>query len=105
MFGFLSNKKYSSVKVNEIDGLGNINLIDIREQYEYKSGHVPYAKNIPMGNLLENTEKYLDKEKEYYIICQSGARSSRTSGSLAAKGYKVINVEGGTGRYQGILKR
>ena len=105
MFGFLNNKKYNSVKVNEIDDLGKINLIDIREQYEYKSGHVPDARNIPMSNLIDNTEKYLDKDKEYYIICQSGARSSRTSGSLAAKGYKVINVEGGTGRYQGILKR
>lgn len=105
MFGFLMNKKFNSIKVNEIDGLGKINLIDIREPYEYKSGHVPNAKNIPMNKVLESAEKYLDKEKEYHIICQSGGRSTRTCGILASKGYKVINVSGGTGGYRGILKR
>jgi len=105
MFGLFGKKKFDSVNVNEIDELGKINLIDIRETYEYKSGHIPAAKNIPMGNILQNPEKYLDKEKEYYIVCQSGARSSRTSGSLASMGYKTVNVEGGTGRYEGKLKR
>ncbi|MBL4931770.1 MULTISPECIES: rhodanese-like domain-containing protein [Clostridium] len=105
MFGFLFKKKFSSVKVSEIDGLGKINIIDVREPYEYKNGHVPNARNIPMNKIIENTEKYLDKEKEYHIICQSGTRSSRTCGSLASKGYKVINVAGGTGGYKGRLKR
>jgi rhodanese-related sulfurtransferase len=106
MFFDFMKKKYESVSVGEIDNLsGKIELIDIREPYEYAGGHLAKAKNIPMGNLLNNTEKYLDKSKEYYIICQSGARSSRVSNALASKGYKVINVAGGTGSYRGNLKR
>lgn len=105
MFGFLFKKKYNSVKVNEINQLGKLNIIDVREPHEFKSGHVPKAKNIPMNDILENTEKYLNKENEYHIICQSGARSSRTCGALASKGYKVINLAGGTSGYRGSLKR
>lgn len=54
-----------------------------------------------MNNLLKNPEKYLNKEKEYYIMCQSGMRSSRTSNILSKQGYKIINVSGGIGSYVG----
>lgn len=38
-------------------------------------GSLKTAKNIPMGNLLTNPGKYLLKDKTYYLMCQSGARS------------------------------
>jgi rhodanese-related sulfurtransferase len=106
MFSFLSRNAGKSLDVNEIDNsLGKIDLIDIREPYEYKAGHVPTAKNIVMDSLLDNPDKYLDKSKEYHIICQSGSRSSMTSGILRGKGFNIINVSGGTGRYKGRLER
>lgn len=95
-----------SIDVNDIDEiLGKINLIDVREPDEYKSGHLPTAENIPMKSILSETEKYLDKSKEYHIVCQSGARSAKTCASLKEKGYKIIDVTGGTGRYRGRLEK
>jgi rhodanese-related sulfurtransferase len=106
MFKFFSKQSTKAIDVKEIDALlGKINLIDIREPNEYRSGHLPTAKNVPMNNILSETEKYLDKSKEYHIICQSGARSSRTCGILKDKGFNIINVTGGTGRYNGKLER
>lgn len=106
MFSIFQNNNFNSISVHDLDGkLGKINLIDVREGYEYVDGHVPTAKNIPMGTLNAQPEKYLDKSKEYYIICQSGARSARTCENLASKGYKVINVSGGTGSYILPLER
>jgi rhodanese-related sulfurtransferase len=106
MFEFLFNGAGNSVNVNELDGLlGKINLIDIREPDEYKAGHVPTARNIPMNTILSNADKYLDKSKEYYIICHSGSRSSRTCSVLKANGFNVIDVSGGTGRYRGNLDK
>lgn len=91
--------------VNSLDGLlEKINLIDIREPYEYKGGHLPSAKNVPMNKIIEESEKYLDKSKEYHIICQTGGRSSRACSILKKKGFNVVNVSGGTGRYKGSLK-
>lgn len=107
MFSFLNIfKGTKKLGVNELDShIGKINLIDIREAYEYKGGHVPTAKNIPMNKLIQNSEKLLEKDKEYHIICQSGGRSSRACGILIKKGFDVVNVSGGTMRYRGKLKK
>jgi len=106
MFNFFQRNSVNSIDVNEIDNISEkINLIDIREPYEYKSGHLPKTKNIPMKKILSETERYLDKSREYYIICQTGARSSRVCRILKKKGFTITNVSGGTGRYRGSLKK
>jgi len=106
MFRFFKKSNTESININELDKLlGQINLIDIREPYEYKAGHLPTAKNIPMNKLLLETEKYLDKSKEYHIICHSGSRSSGVCSKLKDKGFNIINVSGGTGRYRGNLEK
>lgn len=106
MFPFLFKSKFESVDVNQIDDLiGKINLIDVREAYEYKGGHLPTAKNVPMREIISEAEKRLDKSKEYHIICESGSRSSSVCSILKNKGFNVINVSGGTGRYRGRLAK
>lgn len=106
MLSFFSGNRVDSVNVNDLrELLGKINLIDIREPYEYKNGHLPTAKNIPMSKILAESDKYLNKDKEYHIICQSGGRSSRTSSKLKAMGFNIVNVSGGTSSYTGLLKK
>lgn len=106
MFSFMSRSSVKSIDVREIDSvIGKVDLIDIREPYEYKGGHLPTAKNIPMNTILSDPEKYLDKTKEYHIICHSGSRSSMACGILKEKGFNITNVVGGTGRYRGKLDR
>ncbi len=106
MFNFLVKTELETVNVNDLDELiGKIELIDIREPYEYKGGSIKSAKNIPMGELIDEPEKYLSKEKTYYVMCQSGGRSRRAAGSLAKNGYNVINVSGGYGSYAGTKRK
>lgn len=102
----LFNKNYNSISANELEkNLSKVNLIDVRENYEFKSGHVPKARNIPMSIILAEPEKYLQKDKEYHIICHSGSRSSGTCRKLSALGYKVVNISGGTMSYTKTLKK
>lgn len=106
MFSFFSKNKVKSINVNDLDSLlGKINLIDIRENYEYKNGHLKGARNVPMEKILNESEKYLDESKEYHIICHSGGRSLRTANVLKKKGFNVVNVLGGTSGYGGSLKK
>jgi len=106
MFGFLKKDDGRVINVNDIDNLiGTVELIDIREKYEYSSGSIKSAKNIPMGELLNDPEKYLNKSKEYYIMCQSGGRSARTCDTLKSKGFNVVNVSGGMGSYVGTKRK
>lgn len=106
MFDFLKKDKSNVIHVNDMDNLiGKVELIDIREAYEYKSGSIQTAVNIPMGNLITSPVKYLDKDKTYYIMCQSGGRSSMAVRELKKLGYDVINVAGGMGAYVGTKRK
>jgi rhodanese-related sulfurtransferase len=106
MFSLFGKKNYKSVSAAELGpAQGKLNLIDVRERGEYKGGHIPGAKNIPIADLLGQPEKYLNKEAEYHIVCHSGARSRRTSGKLSKLGYKIVNVSGGTMSYPNKLKK
>ena len=106
MFEFLKKSDIKVINVNDMDNLiGKVELIDIREPYEYKGGSLKTAKNISMGNLLSEPDKYLNKDKIYYIMCQSGGRSGRTCSTLVKQGYNVINVSGGVGSYVGTNRK
>lgn len=100
MFGF--GKQIPSISVKEIDDLiGKANIIDIREKYECSKGMLKSTKNIPMNTLMNEPDKYLNKDETYYLICYSGARSKRTCKQLDKLGYKTINVKGGMMSYSG----
>lgn len=102
MFSFLKRNSGEVINIQDIDDLiGTINLIDIREGYEFQMGSIKTAKNIPMGELLSQPERYLKKDSKYYIMCQSGMRSSRSVNALQKAGYNVVNVRDGMGSYRG----
>ncbi len=90
-----------NIDVNFIhNNIGKINIIDVREIYEFASGHIPTAKNIPMTGLLINANSFLDKSKKYYINCQSGGRSAMSVDNLLKQGYDVVNILGGASEYE-----
>lgn len=98
----MSEGNLKSIYVNDIDDLlGKIHLIDIRETFECRTGTLKTAVNIPMSDLLESPEKYMNKNDEYYIICRSGNRSLSTCNELMKKGYNVVNVKDGIVNYEG----
>lgn len=106
MFNLFKRDESKVINVNDMDNLiGKVELIDIREPYEYRRGSLKTAKNIPMGDLLASPEKYLVKDKPYYIICQSGARSRSATRILSKQGFDIINVAGGMGSYLGRKRK
>lgn len=106
MFDLFKKDDSKVINVNEMDKLiGNVELIDIREPYEYKTGTIKTARNVPMGNLLADPDKYLSKDKTYYIMCQSGGRSGNTTRILNRQGFNVINVAGGMSSYVGSNRK
>lgn len=74
-------------------------LVDVRESHEYRSGHAPGAKLIPLGS-LESKLHEIPKEREILVICQSGMRSSQAAAILAKAGFKVSNISGGMTNWQ-----
>ena len=69
----------------------NYILIDVREDYEFKEGHIPGAINIPLGNIT-NVDYSLDKIIIAY--CKSGNRSNQAAIKLKNMGYNVKDMGG-----------
>ena len=67
--------------------LSKVQLIDIREPYEVKDGHIKGSINIPMGDFLENLDQ-LDKSKQIVIYCNTARRSK----PIVYMTYKLHNI-------------
>lgn len=71
-------------------------LVDVREPWEYKSGHARGAKNIPLSQLRRKINEF-PRDREVLLICQSGHRSMQAARFLQQQGVEnVVNVTGGT---------
>jgi rhodanese-related sulfurtransferase len=74
-------------------------VVDVREPWEYRQGHVPGALLMPLGQLAIRLGE-LDVEKPVAVICATGNRSQSASALLGQKGFKTVyNVLGGTSEW------
>lgn len=81
------------------DGL----LIDVREEAEYRAGHIPKAVNMPLSRFAGRLDQ-IPKDKPVFLYCQSGMRSKTAARRLAKSGHKEIyNLRGGLLRWPGRL--
>ena len=69
-------------------------LLDVREPSEWRAGHAPKARHIPLGE-LDRRRKELPAGREIITVCRSGHRSAQAAGILAADGHAVCNLSGG----------
>ena len=67
-------------------------ILDVREQDEYDSGHIPGAVLLPVGSIDEDTaaEVIPEKDSTVLVYCRSGNRSKTASSALAELGYTNI---------------
>lgn len=78
----------------------NKQFIDVRTPGEFKANRIKEFKNIPLNDLPGRVSE-LDANKETYVICQSGMRSSKAASILKKNSFtNVINVRGGMGSYR-----
>lgn len=72
-------------------------ILDVREQEEYDSGHIPGAVLLPVGTIDEDTAAEVIPEKDSILLvyCRSGNRSRTAASNLAELGYTNIYEFGG----------
>ena len=72
-------------------------ILDVREQDEYDSGHIPGAVLLPVGTIDDTTAAQVIPEKDSTVLvyCCSGNRSKTASAALADLGYTNIYEFGG----------
>lgn len=80
-------------------------LLDVRTPQEYREGHIPGSKNIPLQTLDGAEIPAARKDTPLFVYCYSGARSRQAVGLLAQMGYANAKNIGGIAAYTGKVER
>jgi adenylyltransferase/sulfurtransferase len=76
-----------------------IDLIDVREPYEWRIARIEGARMIPLGQLGARLGE-LDRGREIVLYCHHGVRSLTAGEFLVAQGFtRVWNLSGGIDRW------
>lgn len=92
-----SYQQISQEDAKEMMDTQEVIILDVREQDEYDSGHIPGAVLLPVGTIDETTaaEVIPEKDSTVLVYCRSGNRSKTASSTLAELGYTNIYEFGG----------
>jgi molybdopterin/thiamine biosynthesis adenylyltransferase/rhodanese-related sulfurtransferase len=72
-------------------------FVDVREQDEWETGHIPGAVHVPRGHLESRIERAVaDRERPVVLYCAAGNRSAFAAKALRELGYRhVRSLSGG----------
>ena len=92
-----SYQQITQEEAKEMMDTEEVIILDVREQDEYDSGHIPSAVLLPVGMIDEDTAAKVIPEKDSTVLvyCRSGNRSKTASAALADLGYTNIYEFGG----------
>ena len=89
-------KKIETAKISPSDlkklidsGNKDFVIVDVRDETEYKEGHIPSAINIPAESFAMKSE-VLPKEKKIIVYCNTGGRSYMAYRKLMKLAYPSI---------------
>lgn len=80
-------------------------LLDVRTEQEYKEGHIPGSKNVPLQTIDKVASVVKTKRSPIYTYCYSGSRSSQAVSILKRMGYENVTNIGGISAYSGKVER
>lgn len=73
-------------------------LLDVRTPEEFKAGHIPGAKNIPVQELTARVSE-IEAGRGVVVYCRSGARSAAARGLLMNAGHRDVLDIGAMGNW------
>ncbi len=78
-------------------------LLDVREESEYATDHLPGAVHVGKGILERDVEaRYPDTSAELILYCGGGSRSALSAEALQKMGYvNVVSMDGGIRDWRG----
>ena len=79
-------------------------LMDVRSPQEYREGHIPGSKNVPLQSLDKVTSFVNNQDTPVFVYCHSGARSAQAVSVLEDMGYTNVKNIGGIAAYAGKVE-
>ena len=80
-------------------------LLDVRTPQEYREGHIPGSKNVPLQTIDKISSVADNKNIPLFVYCYSGGRSRQAAAMLQHMGYNHVQNIGGITAYSGKVER
>lgn len=74
--------------------LGEIQLVDLRYEQDWRAAHISGAVNIPEDDLAARAGE-LDRGRPVVTVCRAGSRSGDAAEWLRGQGFDAENLDGG----------
>jgi rhodanese-related sulfurtransferase len=81
-------------RVKEMLDRGEIELVDVREQYEWDAGRIAGARHIELERVAARADE-LPRDRPVVFQCRLGARSAMVTEAFRASGWEAYNMTGG----------
>ena len=72
----------------------DVQLVDVREPYEFEAGRIAGSRRIGLGDLTQAAQT-LDQDRPLLFVCRSGSRSRMATQAFRQAGYDAYNLAGG----------
>ena len=104
LFNFLKQPDINKGVMEYRDTNGAV-LLDVRTPQEYREGHIPGSKNVPLQQLDKISSVADNKNIPLFVYCYSGGRSRQAASMLQYMGYSNVQNIGGITAYSGKVER
>lgn len=84
----------SPEELRELHDNGDIQLVDVREQYEWDAGRIAGARHVELERLASQAGT-LDQDRPVYFYCRLGARSGMAAQAFRRAGFDARSMDGG----------
>ncbi len=78
-------------------------IVDVRSPWEFDTGHITGAKNIPLEEVIYKAKELKALNKPIVLYCRSGNRSGMAVNILKQNGLVQVYNGGGIGDMQFLL--
>jgi rhodanese-related sulfurtransferase len=81
-------------RVAELRESGAVQLVDVREPYEWEAGRLAGARHIELERVASEAET-IDRERPVVFYCRVGSRSGMAANAFRRAGYDAYSMDGG----------
>jgi hydroxyacylglutathione hydrolase len=78
----------------ELLAAGNVELIDVRREYEWEGGRIAGARHVEL-NALTAASETIPRDRPVILYCRTGNRSAMAVEAFRLAGFDARNLAGG----------
>jgi rhodanese-related sulfurtransferase len=80
--------------VRERRDSGEIQLVDVRETYEWEAGRIGGARHVELARVAAEAGT-IERERPVVFYCRVGSRSGMAANAFRRAGYDAYSMDGG----------